>query len=139
MDLRTPSFHFNHGGYYAPSNPRLCSNPAGICSYCQERIDEEDAAQTCPSCSAKGTYITHASQGLSTCNGCEDSFCTECFHGTRYCCAYIYGALPAPPRISRPSPPLSPPSPVVFITETSNIPLVGLARAPAGGTSLAPQ
>jgi len=44
MDLRTPSFQFNHGGYYAPVDPRLCNNPGGICFECQSRIDEEDAA-----------------------------------------------------------------------------------------------
>ena len=44
MDLRTPSFEFNHGGYYAPPDPRLCNNPGGICFECQSRIDMEEAA-----------------------------------------------------------------------------------------------
>jgi hypothetical protein len=116
IDLRTPSFAYNHGGYYAPSNPRDCITPGGPCSYCQARIDEEAAAsalltlccqdrpaflEPCPSCNTKGTYITHASKGLRTCNGCEDKFCTKCYHGSRYCCAYVYGA-----DLSSPSGPL---------------------------------
>lgn len=125
MDLRALNFQFNH----APANPRLCNNPYGICSACQTRIDEEDAlrAETCPACKSKSTYVTHASKGLRTCNGCQDRFCTECLYGARYCCAYVYGVLPAPPRISRPLPLPDLPSP------TS----VREARAPEGGTSLA--
>ncbi len=148
MDLRTPSFQFNHGGYYAPADPRLCNNPTGICSTCQARIDVEEAAQTlltlkspssCPSCKSEGTYVTHASMGLRTCNGCSDSFCTACFHGTRYCCVHIYGKLPPPPPMSPRSPPADLPSPVAHVTLTSDFPLRGLARAPAGGASLASQ
>lgn len=80
--------------------------PNGPCSYCQTRIDEEEAAaallalcckdrppflEPCPSCHSRGTYVTHASKGLRTCNGCDETFCTKCYHGARYCCAYVYG------------------------------------------------
>ena len=121
--LRSPSYIYNHGGYYAPSNPRLCNTPGGPCMACQQRIDEEDAAlalcalkhstekccdgrppflEPCPSCGSEGTYVTHASQGLRTCNGCEDKFCTSCLHGSRYCCRYVLGvALPAPTSADR--------------------------------------
>lgn len=125
IELRTPSYMFNHGGYYAPSNPRLCNTPGGPCSNCQDRIDEEDAAaallalrdsgseekccegrppflEPCPSCGALGTYITHASVGIRTCNGCEDKFCTSCYHGSRYCCRYVYRRpLAAPTGLDR--------------------------------------
>ena len=109
IDLRTPSFIFNHGGYYAPGDPRDCNTPGGPCCYCQERIDEEDAQaaaealvmlskapaccadrpgflEPCPSCSAIGTYITHASRGLACCNGCDEQLCIACFSGARYYC-----------------------------------------------------
>jgi hypothetical protein len=113
ISLRTPSFAYNHGGYYAPGDPRECNNPGGTCEYCQLRIDEEEAIaglrslanpgccddraefmEPCPSCGDKKSYISHASKGLRTCNGCDDKFCTKCYHGSRYCCAYVY--LPAP-------------------------------------------
>lgn len=107
INLRTPSILYNHGGYYAPGDPHMCNNPGGICENCQERIDEMDAAEAlaklcrpefmepCPSCGNQESYITHASQGLRTCNGCEDKFCTNCYYGSRYCCTYVY--LPSPP------------------------------------------
>ena len=121
IDLRTPSYIYNHGGYYAPGDPRECNLPGGPCSTCQERIDEETAAmallalateccrdrpeflEPCPMCNARGTYVTHASKGLRTCNGCEDKFCTKCYHGSRYCCAYVYSplSLPAPTTFER--------------------------------------
>ena len=114
IKLRTPSYMYNHGGYYAPGNPRLCNTPGGPCFHCQTRIEEEDAAATlialgaccedrppflepCPSCNSKGTYVTHASKGLRTCNGCDDKFCTKCYYGSRYCCAYVYGSVSASP------------------------------------------
>lgn len=107
FDLRTPSYMFNHGGYYAPEDPSLCDFPGGPCEMCQERIDTDAATilanlyirPACPSCHSRGTYISHASKGLRTCNGCEDMFCTKCYHGSRYCCAYH--TLPPPPPVSR--------------------------------------
>lgn len=118
IDLRTPSYIYNHGGYYAPVDPRDCNTPGGPCSYCQERIDMEEAAtalvllaqggggcpsraeflEPCPECNLLGTFVTHASCGLRTCNGCSDSVCTSCFDGARYHCP-----------LRRPVPPLSPP------------------------------
>lgn len=111
-ELRTPSYAYNHGGYYAPPNPRDCNTPGGPCGACQDRINQEDAAaalvllkccenrpdfvEPCPSCGGKGSYITHASKGLRTCNGCDDKFCVKCLFGSRYCCAYVYGKLDAP-------------------------------------------
>ena len=112
LDLRTPSFVFNHGGLYAPADPRDCNTPIGPCDYCQERIsaaealvaiskapsccvDRPSVAEPCPECRAL-TYITHASKGLRTCNGCDEKFCTKCYYGSRYCCSYVYGKLPAP-------------------------------------------
>ncbi len=106
IDLRTPSFSFNHGGYYAPADPRDCDTPSGPCEYCQERIDTETAAATlvalsrapsccvdrpgfiepCPECNSPGAYVTHASQGLKTCNGCKEPLCIRCFFGARYYC-----------------------------------------------------
>jgi hypothetical protein len=118
MELRTPSYMFNHGGLYAPGNPRLCNTPGGPCSSCEERIEEEDTAITllslkdccntrpeflepCPMCGKVGSYVSHESKGLKTCNGCEDMFCSECYYGSRYCCAYVYGELPRPARAER--------------------------------------
>jgi hypothetical protein len=100
---------FNHGGYYAPGNPRECNTPGGPCTVCQSRIDDEETAkqllslrsprppflEPCPSCGIKTSYVSHASLGLRTCNGCDDKFCTKCYHGSRYCCAYVYGPLKA--------------------------------------------
>jgi hypothetical protein len=141
MDLRTPSYNYNHGGYYAPEDPRKCNNPGGICECCQIRIDEEEDEEyrqlrkqvereaereyehihrreieeaaaalllltprccadkrpeflePCPFCGEQYSYVSHISQGLRTCNGCEDKFCIKCRHGSRYCCAAF---LPAP-------------------------------------------
>jgi hypothetical protein len=118
IDLRTPSFIYNHGGYYAPGDPRDCNMPGGPCCYCQDRIDEEDAAEAlvllsqtpaccadrpgflepCPDCNAVGTYVTHESRGVRRCNGCGDKLCINCFFGARYYC---------PLRAMQP--PLSPP------------------------------
>lgn len=107
MELRTPSFTYNHGGYYAPSDPELCNNPGGICGNCQDRIDaytllslkccenRPDFLEPCPSCGNQESYVTHA---LPICNGCEDKICTMCYNGARYCCAILY---PRPPPVSR--------------------------------------
>lgn len=54
----------------------------------------------CPSCHERGTYVSHASKGLRTCNGCADIFCTKCGYGSRYCCAYVFPPAPSSP-ISR--------------------------------------
>jgi len=51
----------------------------------------------CPSCHERGTYVSHASKGLRTCNGCEDMFCTKCAYGSRYCCAYVFPPAPSTP------------------------------------------
>lgn len=111
--LRTPSFIFNHGGYYAPGDPRDCNTPGGPCCYCQDRIDEEEAAEAlvalsrappccvdrpgflepCPYCSAVGSYVTHEPR----CNGCPGKLCINCFFGARYYC---------PLRLNPPSGPL---------------------------------
>lgn len=124
IDLRTPSYIYNHGGYYAPVDPRDCNMPNGPCSYCQERIDEEEADQEaaktllalaqsqpaccaerpgflepCPNCHAVGAYVTHTSRGIRTCNGCGDKLCINCFFGARYYC----------PLRRQEVPPLSPP------------------------------
>ena len=107
LNLRTDSIDFNHCGIYAPADPKTCSMPNGPCEYCQERIDEETVAATlvqlkndiperCPSCNKRNSYVTHASRGLRTCNGCDDKFCTHCLFGSRYCCSYVYGSLPPP-------------------------------------------
>lgn len=105
--LRTPSIDYNHGGLYAPSDPKSCTMPGGPCDYCQERIDADmvaaalvqlktDVPERCPSCNARASYVSHASRGLRTCNGCDDKFCVKCLFGSRYCCAYVYGGLPPP-------------------------------------------
>ena len=59
-------------------------------------LDRPDFVEPCPMCGSRGTFITHASKGMRTCNGCEDKFCTKCLYGSRYCCAYVYGSLDAP-------------------------------------------
>ena len=121
IDLRTPSFMYNHGGYYAPGDPRDCNTPGGPCSYCQARIDEEEAAEAllllataapssppccadrpaflepCPSCSTVGAYVTHAAQNVPCCNGCNERICTACFTGARYYCPLRVNAPLAPP------------------------------------------
>ena len=106
IDLRTPSFFYNHGGLYGPADPQDCNMPNGPCSNCQERIDEMAAAEAlvslskspsccvdrpgfiepCPECNSPSSYVTHASKGLKTCNGCKDSLCIRCFFGARYYC-----------------------------------------------------
>ena len=104
IDLRTPSFAFNHGGYYAPANPRDCNTPGGPCEYCQDRIDALEAAEAlvllsqsccvdrpgfmepCPDCNAVGSFVTHTDKGYRCCNGCEDRLCIRCFFGARYYC-----------------------------------------------------
>jgi hypothetical protein len=117
IDLRTPSYMYNHGGYYAPGDPRDCNTPGGPCSYCQARIDEEDAAEAllllaasappccadrpaflepCPSCNTAGSYITHAERGIACCNGCSERLCSQCFTGARYYCPLLM-LLPPPP------------------------------------------
>lgn len=122
IDLRTPSFFYNHGGYYAPGNPRLCNTPGGPCGNCQERIDMEEAAQAllnlpaaqtprsppcctdrpiflepCPKCNSSDAFVTHTSKGHRTCNGCADTVCTNCFDGARYYCPLRQSPIPPPP------------------------------------------
>jgi len=102
FDLRTPSATYNHGGYYAPSNPRDCTTPGGPCSVCQDRIDAEALLsllkEPCPDCHAPMIPVTHESRGLRTCNGCPDTLCSTCFDGARYFCPL------------RTAPPLAPPT-----------------------------
>lgn len=109
IDLRTPSYIYNHGGYYAPGDPKDCNMPNGPCSYCQDRIDAEAAEaapkprcatrppflEPCPDCN--GSYMTHASCGLAPCNGCPEKVCGNCFAGARYFCPLRRALLlPAP-------------------------------------------
>jgi hypothetical protein len=99
VDLRTSSLEYNHGGYYAPSDPTLCTMPGGPCGACQDRIDEAQAAEAlrrlstrppflepCPACSEPSTFVTHESRGLRQCNGCPGKLCIRCFFGARYHC-----------------------------------------------------
>ena len=121
INLRTPSYAFNHGGYYAPGNPRDCNTPGGPCSVCQDRIDEMEAQaaaealvklsneccasraafmEPCPDCNAPAAYVTHASRGIACCNGCVDALCSNCFSGARYFCPLRKTAfLPPPARV----------------------------------------
>jgi hypothetical protein len=112
VDLRTPSYIYNHGGYYAPGDPRDCETPGGPCCYCQDRIDTDAAAaallalskprcatrpafmEPCPDCN--GSYMTHASCGLTPCNGCPEKVCGSCFAGARYFCPLRRIQLPPP-------------------------------------------
>ena len=48
---------------------------------------------TCPNC-FEDSLTTHAKHGLPVCNGCTESFCPECYHGTRYSCAYFTSTVP---------------------------------------------
>ena len=80
----------------APIDPATCNVAGGPCWPCRARLE-----YTCPACKTAGTYTAHAAVGLTTCVGCSEKFCTECLHGTRPCCAYIYGRLPPPPPIRR--------------------------------------
>ncbi len=103
IELRTPSFSFNHGGIYAPADPRDCDTPSGPCEYCQERIaaantlvslskapsccvDRPGFIEPCPECNSPASYVTHASKGMKTCNGCKEPLCIRCFFGARYYC-----------------------------------------------------
>jgi hypothetical protein len=116
IDLRTPSFAYNHGGYYAPGDPKDRNTPGGPCSYCQDRIDEMDAAEAlvalsqppccadraafmepCPSCNEPTTYRTHGACDLPTCNGCPEIVCAKCFAGARYFCPLRRIQLLPPP------------------------------------------
>ncbi len=117
IDLRTPSFMYNHGGYYAPGDPRDCNTPGGPCCYCQDRIDKEEAAEAlialsrappccvdrpsflepCPGCQTVGTHVTHESRGLKPCNGCPGKLCINCFFGARYYCPLRTIAFLSPP------------------------------------------
>ena len=101
INLRTPSLQYNHGGYYAPADPRQCSHPSGMCSTCEARLQ-----QCCPECGSEGTYKSHAAHGVSACHGCEEKICSECAHGARYTCAYFQAKL----REMDPMPPLPPPT-----------------------------
>jgi hypothetical protein len=116
INLRTPSILYNHGGYYAPGDPKTCSMPGGPCSNCQARIDEEEAAEAlvllskapsccsdrpaflepCPQCNATGSFVTHESQGKTPCNGCPNPMCIKCFFGARYYCPLRKDSLTAP-------------------------------------------
>ncbi len=60
-------------------------------------IEMDPILLPCPSCSERGTYVSHKSKGLRTCNGCEDMFCTKCGYGARYFCAYIFPPAPSKP------------------------------------------
>jgi len=90
MDLRTPSIDYNHGGLYAPADPKDCAMPGGPCEYCQERIDK-----TCPDCGHPDSLVSHESQGHKTCNGCPGKLCIRCFFGARYYCP-LRKQLPPP-------------------------------------------
>lgn len=59
--------------------------------------------EPCPSCNRLGTYGSHADRGYTTCQGCEDNFCNECFVGCRYTCKYFQDTLhlPLPPKLER--------------------------------------
>ena len=93
--LRTPSFAYNHGGYYAPADPRECNTPGGPCPACRVRIDamRPEFMEPCPQCNAVGCSVTHASVGLKPCNGCPEGTCSKCFHGTRYFCPLRTGGV----------------------------------------------
>lgn len=114
IDLRTPSYMYNHGGYYAPGDPKDCNTPGGPCCYCQDRIDQEAAEalvalsksrcatrppflEPCPECNVTGTYRTHQESGLATCNGCPETVCGGCFTGARYFCPLRQIELLPPP------------------------------------------
>ena len=100
--LRSP----NHGGLYAPPNPRKCNMPGGPCEHCELRIERIDAAlaaearaslsKTCPDCGHQDALVSHASQRRKTCNGCTDTVCIYCGSGARYFCPLPL-RLPAPP------------------------------------------
>ncbi len=115
IDLRTPSFSFNHGGLYAPIDPRTCDMPSGPCEPCQDRIDTLDAAEAlvllsrsccmdrpsflepCPNCNAVGSLVTHDDKGFRCCNGCENRLCIRCFFGARYYCPLRRLSAPTSP------------------------------------------
>jgi hypothetical protein len=118
IDLRTPSFVYNHGGYYAPGDPRDCNTPGGPCCYCQDRIDElnaqaaaealvalsksccadrPDFMEPCPSCTVTAPRVSHADAGLRCCNGCEETLCSNCYDGARYFCPLRRAQRLSPP------------------------------------------
>lgn len=47
----------------------------------------------CPSCNNE-TVITHEAYGLPVCQGCSPAFCTVCYWGARYSCAYFSSTVP---------------------------------------------
>jgi hypothetical protein len=47
----------------------------------------------CLSCN-EVTVTTHAEHGLPVCQGCSPSFCTHCYAGARYSCAYFTSTVP---------------------------------------------
>ena len=53
----------------------------------------EAAEMTCPNC-FEDSLTTHAENGLPVCTGCAESFCPQCYHGTRYSCAYFTSTVP---------------------------------------------
>lgn len=112
FDLRTPSYSFNHGGLYAPADPRSCEMPGGPCEYCQDRIDAAEALvllsrsccvdrpaflEPCPDCNAVGSFVTHADKGIRCCNGCQNRLCIRCFFGARYYCPLRRLSAPTSP------------------------------------------
>lgn len=59
--------------------------------------------EPCPACNETGTYVTHQSQGVDVCRGCDVKICTNCFQGCRYTCKLAQAALflPVPPKLER--------------------------------------
>ena len=51
--------------------------------------------EICPVCFCE-TLTTHAEQGIAVCQGCSPAFCTECYHGARYSCAYFHDTSDPP-------------------------------------------
>lgn len=70
------------------------------CETCDNRAE---FMEPCPACNEVGTYVTHASQGVTICHGCEEKMCTYCFQGCRYTCkiAQRILTLPPPPKLER--------------------------------------
>jgi len=47
----------------------------------------------CPSC-VEDVLTTHEYHGLALCPGCSPAFCTECYWGATYSCAYFTSTVP---------------------------------------------
>jgi hypothetical protein len=90
IDLRTPSYQYNHGGYYGPADPRDCNMPNGPCGVCSDAIEAAKAlvamSQTCPMCKKQGVYKAHEDQGHPKCVSCQPIVCSDCLYGCRYFC-----------------------------------------------------